>query len=69
MSRKRQFGGNPPSVIQVVNGGAGFPVPNIASIAAASTAIVMAMAIATTNKLVKLHTIQQITMKTTTMII
>ena len=41
MSRKRQFGGNPPSVIQVVNGGAGFPVPNIASIAAASTAIVV----------------------------
>ena len=30
MSRKRHVGGNPPAVIQVVNGGAGFQVPNIA---------------------------------------
>ena len=29
MSRKRQIGGNPPSVIQVVNGGAGFPMPGL----------------------------------------
>jgi len=29
MSKKRQFGGNPPAVIQVVNGGAAFPIPNI----------------------------------------
>lgn len=29
MSRKRQIGGNPPSVIQIVNGGAGFPMPGL----------------------------------------
>jgi len=36
MSRKRQFGGNPPAVIQVV-GGSGYPIPNIVQ---AATAVV-----------------------------
>ena len=36
MSRKRQVGGNPPAVIQVV-GGSGYPIPNIVQ---AATAVV-----------------------------